>query len=235
MADQKSEPPRPEGRDTVYSVVRAAIAAVPLVGGPALELIGEVITPPLERRQHEWLTALAADVDALKKAHNIRVEDLRDNPVFIDAVLTASQVALRTSQRQKHDALRNGVLNSALPNRPDEVSQQVFLAFMDRFTELHLKILKLFHLPLQWQAPDGRRVTNRHTGLAASVLEEAYPELKDQRPLYQQVWRDLYNAGLVRLETLENQGEGEGVMKKRTTSLGDQFVAFITSPLPKPT
>lgn len=103
---------------------------------------------------------------------------------------------------------------------------------MDRFTELHLQLVKLFHDPRAWRIDGGQHLTGRMHGDAADVLEEALPAFATERgrTLYAAVWADLYAAGLVRLNTLNNQGEGPAIMNKRTTALGDEFAAFITNP-----
>jgi hypothetical protein len=163
--------PEDEPVDAVYALVHAAAGLVPGVA----ELLERIIAPPLVRRQREWMDDIAAAVRRLESERAITPEQLRDNPAFIDAVLTATQAAIRTSQRGKLKALRNAVLNSALPTSPDETQQQIFLAMTDRFTALHLAVLTLFHNPFNWRGADGRRVEHRRTGVAATVLEDAFP------------------------------------------------------------
>jgi hypothetical protein len=51
----------------------------------------------------------------------------------------ASQAALRNSQKEKLTALRNAVLNAALPNPPEESIQQMFVNFIDSLTVWHRK------------------------------------------------------------------------------------------------
>lgn len=59
----------------------------------------------------------------------------------------ATQIALRSHQTEKLNALRNAIVNVAKGSAPDEVLQNVFLNFVDSFTEMHLKILKVFQSP----------------------------------------------------------------------------------------
>jgi len=231
--DREHEPPDEELEDRAYQLVRAGAGLLPGAG----ELLDLVITPPLEKRKAAWMNDVAAALRRLEDAHRVSYEQLRDNPAFLDAVLTATQAALRTSQQIKREALRNAVLNTALGSNLDVASQQIFLGMVDRFTELHLKILKLFHDPRAWRntstgAPLAGPPQHGHGRDAADVLENAFPELQSRQPLYEQVWLELHSVGLVRLNTLHNSGEGEAVMNKRTTPMGDAFVAFITSPVP---
>ena len=66
---------------------------------------------------------------------------------------------------------------------------------------------------------------------AATVLEEAFLELRDQREFYDQVVRELYSRGLMTTEDLHTTVTAPSMVAKRTTPLGASFVAFITSPL----
>ena len=61
-------------------------------------------------------------------------------------------MATRNHEQEKIDALRNAVLNSALPHPPDDSLQQTFLAWVDRFTVWHLHSLSLFDDPKAWFA-----------------------------------------------------------------------------------
>ena len=71
---------------------------------------------------------IAEVIRRLEEHKGITPEQLRENPAFIDAVLSATNAAIRTSQEEKRKALRNAVLNSALPDAPDIAIQQTFIA-----------------------------------------------------------------------------------------------------------
>ena len=110
----------------------------------------------------------------------------------------------------------------------------MFLALTDRFCDWHLVILDLFHAPPDWKDANGRRV-HVPPGVDAqpsSIIENAFPELRNKQPFYELVWSELVASGLVENTSLglHNRGEGPSLMKKRTTPFGDQFLAFISSP-----
>ena len=95
----------------------------------------------------------------------------------------------------------------------------VFLNLIDSFTEMHLRILKLFQAP---KPPEN--ITMGGLGL---VLETNIPELHGQRSLYDQIWRDLYSSGLVNTDGLHTTMSANGLAAKRTTAMGDTFLRFI--------
>jgi len=90
---------------------------------------------------------------------------------------------------------------------------------IDSFTELHIKVLKVFQSP---STPP-----NLSMGGLSNVLVYNFPELNDQRDVYDQIWKDLYSKGLVSTSNLHTTMSGHGLMAKRTTKIGDQFIAFI--------
>lgn len=226
--DQEHRPPGSEAADAGYAVIRAALGGIPVVGPAAQELLQMIIAPPLAKRQAEWAENVGNAVRRLEAEKGITPEELRDNPAFIDAVLAATQVAIRTSQEEKRKALLNAITNAALPGAPDVSEQQMFIALVERMTEWHIRVLALFHNPRERLAAGAYRPAL--AGSLSGVIEAAYPELQGRRELYDQVWSDLASAGLHRSGSLQTMMTPEGTLQKRTTELADRFLKFITAP-----
>ncbi len=153
------------------------------------------------------------------EAKGLKLDELGNNEEFVSAVMHASQIALRTHQAAKLDALRNAIINVAKGQAPDEALQNVFLNLVDSFTELHLRILKVFQTPTP--------PPNMSMGGLSSVLEHNIPELRGNRELYNQLWKDLYSRGLVNADGLHVTMTENGLGQKRTTGIGDAFLKFI--------
>jgi hypothetical protein len=68
-------------------------------------------------------------------------------------------------------------------------------------------------------------------GAMSHLVEEAFPELKGRRDLYDLIWKDLYSRGLASTDGLHTTMTGDGIVARRTTKLGREFVAFIRDPL----
>jgi hypothetical protein len=206
--------------------VRAAVAMVPV---PGLDgLLEMIISPPLARRRSEWERDVVAAIRQLESERGIKPEQLQDNPAFIDAVLTAFPLAVKTSQHAKRAALRNAVINAALPGAPEVAVQQMFFALVDRFTEWHLRILKIFRDPATWRNAEG--VPLRPAGSLSTLIEQAYPELRGRPELRDQIWSELGAAGLHRSGGLNTTMTPDGTMSARTTEHGNQFLDFIENP-----
>lgn len=229
--DEKYVPPEATAGDHAHTLVRAGIASIPVVGSAATELFQKLITPPLEKRRQQWMESVAEGLRQLESQQFLSIEQLADNDVFIDVVMVASQAAIRTSQETKREALKNAVLNAALPNPPDESRQQIFIGLVDSLTVWHLKILRFFSEPLQAFAELGKAPPEFAIGVSLSkVLTAAYPDLINERELYELIGKELYGKGLLRTEGLHGMMSGMDVYDQRTTRLGDQFLAFISKP-----
>ena len=187
-------------------------------------LLNYIVIPPLERRRDEWMRDVADAVRRLQDAGRVRIDDLQHDEKFIDAVLTASTAAIRVHDREKRDALRNAVLNSALPGGPEAVQQQIFLAHIDRYTGLHLTLLDMFNNPSGWQPKDRRPVSKQN---ARAFVWSVFPNLREE--LAQGVWADLYHDGFVTTPVIDNGMEGSTVAP-RTTPYGRSFLDFVKEP-----
>jgi len=221
MADDKLVVPQKTAGDTAHAIAKAGLSAIPVVGGPAVELFQHVVQPPLERRRAMWMADVGEKLKDLE-ANGLKLESLQDNEQFISAVMHASQVALRTHQEAKLQALKNAVLNVANGQAPEETLQHLFLNFVDSLTEQHLRILKVFQAPTP---PPGMSM-----GGLGHVLEHNIPELRNRQDLYVQLWKDLFSRGLVNSDGMNVTMSGSGLATKRTTGMGDTFLSFIAEP-----
>jgi hypothetical protein len=230
--EKKYKSPKRKAGDVGYAVAKSGISSLPIVGAAASELLSLIVSPPLEKRKSEWMEMVGNGLRDLEQKMGIVLEELQNNDKFIDASMDATQIALRTSQREKLDALRNALLNSALPNSPDESIRKMFFSFIDIFGILHIKILELFQNPRKWFPKHGMQYQEIvMSGALSHLIERAFPSLRNNRELYDQIWKDLYLRGLVSTDGLHTMMTASGVEAKRTTGIGDAFLNFISNPI----
>jgi len=223
--------PQPDAKDMALGVTRAALTAIPIVGGSVTELMSLVITPSVGRRRDEWLRGLADGLDALEaKVDGFAVENLVGNEVFVSAVIEASKTAIATHKEEKREALRNALLNVALGRTPDEDQQQIFLRYIEELTIWHIKFLVYFRDPQAALNERGIK-NNLMAGGASHLFEDCYPELSGKRTLYDQIAVDLDSRGLIGgTSFLHSMMTAQGMVSKRTTPLADEFLSFISLP-----
>jgi hypothetical protein len=224
-----NEPPLKTGADIAHTIAKAGLSTLPIVGGPAAELFAAIVQPPIERRRDEWMRSVGQLLSELQ-IKGVDIETLKNNEQFIDTVLQATQVALRNHQERKRSALRNAIANSAVGRTPNDMTRQMFLRYIDEFTEEHLMILELFADPPGWFARHGNPFPNLSMGGLSHILENAFPVLQNARPLYDQIWKDLYQRGLVNTEGLHAMMTGNGLTASRVSDFGERFLAFIRTP-----
>jgi len=138
----KYTPPQAEKTDKAIAVVRAAVSSIPYAGNAAIELMPLLFTAPLERRRQEWMNEVAGALRELEQDRGISLDELQSNEAFISVLVQASQAAVRNHQREKKEALRQAVRNSAASVKIEEDLQLLFVRFIDELTPSHLTLLR---------------------------------------------------------------------------------------------
>jgi len=222
-----TKPPEPGAGDTAYTVVKAGISAIPGLGGPAAEVFAAIIEPPLTKRRVEWVQSIAEGLQELeKKVKDFSLDQLSQNESFVTTLLQASQTAIRNHQKEKLEALRNAVLNSALYSSPDEDMRLMFIGFIDTVTAWHIRLLKYFSVS---RGPYiGSESDMMHFEL--DFLESDFPQLKGQRSFYGWIIRDLSSKELLSTMVVD-MANADDIVELRLTELGSQFLKFIISPM----
>ncbi len=228
---QRYKPPKTSAGDAIHAVARAGLGAIPAAGAAASELLTAIVTPPLEKRRSEWMEEVGEALRRLEEEIGVVLESLQENDEFIDVAVEATQIAIRTSTKEKREALKNAVLNSALPNSPEESLQKMFLSFIDTLTVWHLKLLDLFNDPPAYIQRHNIQFGNISMGAMSHLVETAFPELRGKRDLYDLIWKDLYSRALVNTEGLHTMMTRSGILSERTTQIGKLFLDYIRSPI----
>ena len=170
--------PKPALGDALHTIAKAGISGIPVLGGPAAEVFAALLRPPLAKRMDEWMESVCAAIQELQRCvKGLSVESLQDNPSFISAVQHATQIAMRSHQKEKLEALRNSLMNVATRREPNEEIQSFYLNLIDMFTPSHLRVLELF-------------VNPRRTDMFDLPFDPDFP-------MFHQVVKDLMDRGLI--------------------------------------
>jgi len=231
--EEKYKPPTPSAGDAAHAVAKAGLGAIPYAGAAASELLSAIVTPPLERRRNEWMNEIGEALRKLESQMGVVLESLQEKEEFIDVAIEATQIAIKTSNQQKREALKNAILNSALPNPPEESLQKMFLSFIDTLTVWHLRLLDLFNDPPAYIQKHNLQFSNISAGAMRHLVEKAFAELQGRRDLYDLIWKDLYSRALVNTDGLNTMMTRSGILAKRTTKIGKLFLDYIKNPIEK--
>lgn len=254
-SEKKSAKSRPKaGKDDVaHTIARAGLSMIPVVGGAAKELFTAIVTPPLVKRRDEWIESIGRKLNELEeRVQGFRIENLSQNEVFITTVTYATTIAVRSHQEEKIEALRNAVLNSALPSAPNEDLQYMFLDFVDILLPWHMKFLKFLDDTHSWMKEHNINEKTLPTNVLNTVkpiedstcfefiecvLDVVFPELSSAWYFAVHIVRDLLSHGLImEARPLIKADFVYRPLPPRswTTTFGKQFMLFISSPLEKP-
>ena len=229
---QKYSPPEKEAPDHIFTFVRAMVSAIPVIGGPGVELISSLLSAPIEKRKLQWMGDIAEAIRDLEQNSSINLKLLKNNDVFIDTVLNATQIALRNHQEEKRRALIKTIKNSAFPD-PDRTFIQSALNFIDSLTPWHIRVLKFLSSPKRWEKDQNRKI-GRILGMDLyDLLDQAFPELRDHRDIEIQVVGDLFFRELINIHpTLSPGAKGldmyDHLMREHATTTGLRLLAILS-------
>ena len=235
------KPPNTVGLDLTITAIEVGgavgaslIPGASLILSPAAILLAKALKVPIERRQHRYVEAIAAAVEVLR-GRMADVEERITSDAFVTAFLHAAHMSMRTHQREKRQALQNAVLNVAAGAAPDDDLQLVFLNLIDQFAPWHLRLLGFLDDPVTWLERHGRALPGSSSADGVSLVAYAFPEL-DVRDSSTMIYLDhLATQGLLHEawnEWAPYRARGTRGAS-RTSDLGKQFLAFISSPIPE--
>jgi len=215
----------PSVGDYAHAGLRAGLSTAPFLGGPLAEFFSIVIAPPLEERRDAYLIDIFTRLKKLEdRVEGFKIEYLAKNENFISTLLYATQVAMRTHQKEKLEALRNAVVNSATLPKYDENFHLMFLNIVDRYSPMHLFVLQV-----------SNKYGKQHYSIEGSLAEitkeidRTIPDLSSDRPVLMQIINDLTSDGLLTYDIGGRyHGPTERLSFSTTTELGKKFLEFIT-------
>ncbi len=218
---EKHKTPKLNTGDAIHAVARAGLGAIPYAGAAARELLNLIVTPSLEKRRNQWMEEIGKGLGALEEKMGVILESLQENDGFIDTAIEATRIAIKTINREKHEALKSAILNSALPNPPDESLQQLFLFLIDTMSVWHLRVLELCRVQITYCEVPERDL--------AGWMDQLGSEFSELREIgfFLFVWNDLSSRELI------NTQKSDGIVSHRTTEIGKLFLDFIKNPIEK--
>lgn len=176
----------------------------------------------MNKRMYGFTISVVDVAYEIEKHHAKFIESLPQNEKFISAYTTGLFIATRNHQKEKLDALRNAVLNTALPSDLEEDLQLSFVNYIDRLTPSHIVALQMYLD--YWNKHDNAENWNRHN-VDITEIENKYHSYLDE----------LIGLGMLLRPDMTSDSAG-AYMGSRTcilTGKGRLFLEFIKSPLEK--
>ncbi len=227
--EDADEIPRPTTLDRAHGAGKAALDAVPFVGSILSELFTQCVAAPIEKRRDEFLRDLLERIAELEGEERVTMNSLESNMSFQTAFVQAVRASDAATEKEKRQALRNAVINSACGSI-DATNQHMFIRLVDELTAAHLVLLRVLNHPANAIAARNGTLSGAFGASFLRVIELAAPELASDDELIDQLMRDLEARGLSTSFGLRTTMTGHGLLERRTTKRGKLFIEFITEP-----
>lgn len=215
--------------DYLHSATKAGLSVVPIVGGALATVFETVFSTPIDKRKEEWLKRLSKTIDDLcERVEGLTPEKLSNNPEFISVYLQASNIALRTHNNEKLEALNSAVNNSVILNDLGESKKMIFLRIIDQMSPLHLALLQFMvdpsHLKNKAESSLPKNTYQQWPNLG-SIWDEINKDALSDSPIVSLAVKDLYSYGLIMVDSMSKAF----VKTSAGTGLGKEFIHFVSN------
>ncbi|MDF4202247.1 hypothetical protein PXD56_04745 [Maribacter sp. SA7] len=214
-------------KEISYTLLKASIASIPIIGGAASEILPLILKNPIEKRKEFWMQEVGEKLKSLEKSNSIKLTELSKKEIFIDTVIRISTEALKTSEQEKLKYFKNALINTAILENLDISEVNIFTRFISEFTIWHIQILNLFDNPTNWFIKNEIDFPKFSSAPLSKILINAFSELKERKEFCDLIWSDLYRSGLINTADLNVGITSNGLKSSRTTLFGKKFLSFI--------
>ena len=227
----------------MYAAGQAGVSALGMLVGAALgfpplgvlssTMYSRILAPPLAKRTQKWLDLTYEGLLKMQSNYdNLTLESLAEKPLFITTFLHAYTIALRTHHKNKLEALRNVVINTAKPVDIEDDVSLMFTNFIDTFTPWHIKILEFLD-KTDFEIDDFRASGRHYSNNVRDHVLNNFPELQQDSSFTTQVIKDLQDRSLIKSDNdpdfilSEDSERLSGI--PNTTLFGKRFLKIIHS------
>lgn len=202
--------------DVLEVAGKTVLSAIPVGGALATAVYDVVKGNILQKRQDKWKETIENKLSKLETT----LEDIGKNEVFATMLIKTTELAMKTAKEEKLEYLANALVYS-VNHSIDEDKLIIFMSYVEKYSVAHIKILNFFNNPEKF---DSVNVNSYVMGSPSQPLSRVYPEIS---PLKDKCINDLYNDGLMTTQSINVTMTAQGMIAKRTTELGDEFLKFL--------
>lgn len=162
----------------------------------------------------------------LKLENELGKEKILNTPNLASLFTTTYQSAMTDVSEDKVSFYANTLVNAIRNENIDDVKTHIFLNVLRDFTKLHIEVLKFFshsnHRSTSFQNHVGIRMRNTY-----DIIVELNKNLDKGEDVLNTVIQDLKIKSMIQVGNIDDIPMFFGI-QKLTTSVGDEFLAFIT-------
>lgn len=215
------------GKEIIVATVKAAVSMVPVAGPFISEFISLAQDNVMNCRQEEWKNLVETKLSRLQN----RLDELSNDEFFVSVVQKTSSYAMQAYQSEKRALFANILYNAASVNI-DQDKQLLFINLLEQYTMLKIKLLDFLSVD--------RYNENDYVKQSGMVKSYTYPSeerfldflIKADRDFSDREYmlnlcRQLMRDGLIEEIDFGMPQRPNCTRKKRTTALGEDFLAYI--------
>jgi len=124
--------------DHTLAILKAAVSAIPVAGGPVASLLSDYLPNEVEHRKTRLLTQLDKDLKILEGKYNAETLTRAE---FLTIFFKSFKKAMETHREEIIDAYRAIILNSLIDSTPDQDEIALFIGITERLSPIHVKLL----------------------------------------------------------------------------------------------
>lgn len=240
--------PEPTNTDDVQLAAKAAISAVPILGGPLGVLFDRVIEPSIDKRREAWGREVTTLLSELAE-HQITPDDLAGREEWISAMGRATRAAANTHSQEKLEMLRRVLATMALDTEASSVVGDRFIRYIDDLDAEHFLVLQFIDDPVgsivelgldakgpikEWILDPGRREGPATQNVGREVSLDLFAASKGLDEISTRVVHsDLEQVGLVDMsidmdaELYSGYGKEHPNIRPWTTSIGELLLKWV--------
>lgn len=213
----------------IQNVIKAGLATAPFCGGIA-SLMNDYIPSSKHNRLERFAKKIASDLETLQ-------QQIKEQNILTDEFAYTFEKCFRGAaehyQREKLDAFRGILVNSALGSKLPAEEKDYFLNLVGTLSALHICILKFMASPLNYLRENGipqEKIRGGFSQFFPTAIAGVHIEV------IKSAYGDLYHYGFFNTDkqifTTMTSGQGLDLLEngERVTDLGKRFIAFCTSP-----
>lgn len=213
--------------EVILNIFKAILSTAPFGGGIA-SLMTDYIPSSRFKRLEDFATKTAEDLR--EHAEEVDADYLKTDD-FAFMFEKCFRGAAENHQREKLDAFRGILVNSAIRKDLSEEEKEYFLNMVNTLTALHIRILKFMANPIAYL--EAAEIPPGHIqGGFSKFFPVAIPGI--QLDVIKSAFGDLHRLGLTNTDqsifSTMTSGQGLDLLGGRVNKFGMRFIQFITSP-----
>ena len=186
-------------------------------------IYNEYINEQWQERRELWEKTFEEKFKKLED--EIGKDRIRNVSNFASLFASATHAAMTDIDEKKVNYYATSLMNAIKSETLSGTKKHIFLNMLREFTLLHIETLKFFNYPHQIRVGCQTKVTGMRN--AYDIVTEIDTKLDIGEGILNVIIADLKSKSLIDISWLDDALGTFGI-KKHTTTLGDEFLAFIT-------